>query len=107
MPLRMFTSNWNLYFQRDASGRASGTYGRQCKADIGQGFQTLRGEIVTLQQRVDGAWRDVGRATLSSTGSYRFVLEPTRRGTYTYRVHRPAGANHAAGTSPTRTLTVS
>lgn len=47
--LRIFGPSWNLRFQRDASGTASGTYGRQCKANVGRGFQALRGDIVTLQ----------------------------------------------------------
>jgi len=66
------------------------------------------GQSVTLQRRGgDGVWRTTSRTTLSSTSGYRFTVKPTSRGTATYRVVRPADADHAAGTGPTRTLRVS
>ncbi|MFA9430726.1 hypothetical protein [Egicoccus sp. AB-alg2] len=64
------------------------------------------GQPVVLQQNVNGIWRKVAETKLSSTSTYRFRLSPTRAGTYTYRVVRPADADHALGTSPTRKLTV-
>ena len=65
------------------------------------------GETVRLQRRVGGVWRDVATATLSSTSTFSFSIRPTTRGTFVYRVRRPADADHARGTSRAQTLSVS
>lgn len=62
---------------------------------------------VELQRNVDGVWRTVARADTSSTSRYSFRIDTRRRGTFTYRVFRPADHDHARAISPTRTLTVS
>ncbi|MBA2529873.1 MAG: S8 family serine peptidase, partial [Euzebyales bacterium] len=65
------------------------------------------GHSVSLQRRgSDGVWRRISRTRLSSTSGYRFTVKPTSRGTYTYRVVKPADADHARGTGPVRTLRV-
>jgi type VII secretion-associated serine protease mycosin len=64
------------------------------------------GQRVVLQRRVDGTWRDVTNATLSSTSTYTFRPATSKTGTTTYRVLRPAGKDHAAGTGPQVTLKV-
>lgn len=64
------------------------------------------GQRVVLQRLVDGTWRDVASAALSSTSSYRFSIKPPSRGTFTFRVSRAADPDHAAGVSPTCTLQV-
>jgi subtilisin family serine protease len=61
---------------------------------------------VVLQRLVSGAWQNVTSGTLSSNSTYRFPVRPGSRGTYTYRVSRAADADHAAGLSASRSLSV-
>jgi hypothetical protein len=59
------------------------------------------GQAIALQQYRSGAWVTVWSGTLGSTS--KFSLTPglgTSTGTFTYRVHKPATATMAAGTSP-------
>lgn len=63
------------------------------------------GRWVYLQRYVSGTWRTVAHAVLTSDSRYAFRL-PATRGTYVYRVVRPADADHLAGYSATRTLRV-
>lgn len=65
------------------------------------------GRTVHLQRHVSGAWKNVASRTLSTSSAYSFSIKPTARGTYTYRVHMPADADHAAGYSPLRSFKVS
>lgn len=60
-----------------------------------------RGQQVTVQRYSGGAWRTVGYATLSSTGTYAYTVRPSARGTYSYRVVKRADTDHAEGVSPT------
>jgi 5-hydroxyisourate hydrolase-like protein (transthyretin family) len=64
------------------------------------------GASVRLQRRVDDAWRTLETGATGADGSYRFRLRPSRRGTFTYRVVRPATSTLDRGVSRRRTLTV-
>ncbi len=64
------------------------------------------GQAVHRQILVNGTWRTLATAYLSSTGTYRFTFRPIYRGTNTYRVLKPADANRVASTSALRKLTV-
>ncbi|MEV0158266.1 fibronectin type III domain-containing protein [Micromonospora sp. NPDC050686] len=65
------------------------------------------GKYVYLQRYVNGRWTTVANRTLSSTSGYSFAIKPSARGTYTYRVHKPADTDHLAGYSVTRSFKVS
>ncbi|SCE80874.1 type VII secretion-associated serine protease mycosin [Micromonospora mirobrigensis] len=65
------------------------------------------GQAVYLQRLVSGVWKTETSKALSSTSAYAFSIKPPARGTYSYRVYKPADSDHAAGYSPTRTVTVS
>lgn len=65
------------------------------------------GQRVVLQRNQGGRWRDLRSTTLTSTGRYRFSLEPDRRGDHRYRVRKAADSDHVATASPARTLSVS
>lgn len=64
------------------------------------------GQTVHRQAYVDGAWRTWATSTLSSTGTYRFTITTSTARTYTYRILKPADADHARANSPRLTLTV-
>lgn len=64
------------------------------------------GQHVYLQRLVSGVWRNVTSKPLSSTGAASFTITPPGRGTWYYRVHKPADADHVAGASATLTLRV-
>jgi len=64
-------------------------------------------QVVYLQRYVSGKWVGVATGRLSSRSTYSFTIKPTMRGTYTYRVARPADVDHLATTSVTRTFKVS
>lgn len=65
------------------------------------------GQRVVLQRNEGGTWRDLRSTTLTSAGTYRFSLEPDRRGDHRYRVRKVADSDHVATASPARTLSVS
>lgn len=64
------------------------------------------GTTVYLQRLVNGSWTTVTSKTLSSTSTYSFTIKPSSRGTYYYRVYKPADTDHLAGYSPTRSFQV-
>ena len=64
------------------------------------------GQLVYLQAVVHGTWRNVAAARLSATSAYTLRVRPPTRGTWTYRVLKPADADHAAGWSATFRLAV-
>ncbi|WP_139307424.1 S8 family serine peptidase [Micromonospora pattaloongensis] len=63
-------------------------------------------QTVYLQRLVGGSWRNVTSRSLSSTSSYSFTVEPTTRGTYQYRVYKPADADHVGAASVPRSVKV-
>ena len=65
-----------------------------------------RGATVVLQRREDGSWRNIATDTLSADSRYSLRVPTKRRGSSTYRVVRPADADHVRGTSLRRTFTV-
>ncbi|HEX5596456.1 MAG TPA: hypothetical protein VFX61_10635, partial [Micromonosporaceae bacterium] len=64
------------------------------------------GKTVYLQRYVGGKWTTVTSRKLSSTSSYSFTIKPSSRGTYKYRVYRPADTDHLSGVSSVRTFKV-
>jgi hypothetical protein len=64
------------------------------------------GKTVYLQRYVSGAWSNVTSKTLSSSSGYAFTIKPSARGTYYYRVYKPADTDHVAGYSATRSFKV-
>ncbi len=64
------------------------------------------GKTVYLQRYYSGSWHTVASHALGTTSKYGFVLHPTTPGSYQYRVYMPGDADHAAGYSASRTLTV-
>lgn len=65
------------------------------------------GTAVRLDRYVSGSWTLVGSTTVSSTGTYVFVIIPNTAGTYTYRVRVPGTTSYATGYSVARQLYVS
>ena len=65
------------------------------------------GQTVYLQRSVNGVWSTVTSTALSSTSQYSFSIKPGTRGTYAYRVYKPADTDHLAGYSAMKYLTVS
>jgi type VII secretion-associated serine protease mycosin len=65
------------------------------------------GQVVYLQRSVNGVWSNVASRTLPSSNTFSFTIKPAYRGTYAYRVYKPADADHLAGYSATRYLKVS
>jgi N-acetylmuramoyl-L-alanine amidase len=50
---------------------------------------------VQLQRLISGVWHTVGTVSADSAGRFAFVVKPwSTKGTYTYRVVRPADATH-------------
>ena len=64
------------------------------------------GQQVVLQRLVSGVWRNVAPKTLSATSRASFVVAPSTRGTYYYRLYKPADADHIGGVSARLTLKV-
>jgi type VII secretion-associated serine protease mycosin len=64
------------------------------------------GQVVYLQRLASGRWTNVASRVLSSTSAYKATLKPSARGTYTYRVYKPADSDHLAAVSPARSFTV-
>jgi hypothetical protein len=64
------------------------------------------GKSVTLQRLVGSSWQNRGSAALSSTSHFSFVFKPTVKGTYYYRVVKPAEAGYASSISARLTTTV-
>lgn len=64
------------------------------------------GGPIYLQRLVGSAWQNVMSTRLSSTSTYSFSRTAYTAGTFKYRTYRPGDADHAAGYSLTRTLTV-
>jgi hypothetical protein len=58
------------------------------------------GQVIRLQREIDGRFRRVASATVSSNGSYTFT-RTNRVGTYVYRAKQPATPSRPAGYSPT------
>src|SRR4051812_6200424 len=56
---------------------------------------------VYLDQRRDGGWHRVKRATRTRRGHYAVAVSLRATGTYTYRMRRPADATHLAAVSRT------
>lgn len=65
------------------------------------------GQTVYLQRYVSGAWKSVASKTLSSTSTYSFTIKPSTRGSYYYRVYKPADADHLSNVSATKLFKVS
>ncbi|MEU3452433.1 S8 family serine peptidase [Micromonospora sp. NPDC006766] len=58
------------------------------------------GQTVYLQRLVNGSWKNITSKKLTSSSTYSFSIKPTSKGTFTYRVYKPADTDHAAGYSP-------
>ncbi len=65
------------------------------------------GRTVYLQQRSGGVWSNFKSTTVSSSHAYTFFRSPGRRGTYYFRIYRPADSARLAGYSRVVTVTVS
>ena len=66
------------------------------------------GQVVYLLQRGagDGVWTNVASRTLSSASAYAFSFRSGWRGTFTYRMYKPADVDHLASYSPNRVVRV-
>ncbi|MDP9405033.1 MAG: N-acetylmuramoyl-L-alanine amidase [Actinomycetota bacterium] len=64
------------------------------------------GQTVRRQKLLDGAWKTVAAAEISSLGTYSFAVKPVFRGTKYFRVVKPADSDHVRGVSATKVLTV-
>jgi hypothetical protein len=64
------------------------------------------GQRIYLQRYYSGAWHTGTYHLLSSSSTTAFGIRPASRGTYTYRVYRPADAGHVAAYSSVFTLKV-
>jgi len=68
---------------------------------------THAGQTVYLQRYAgSGKWTTVTSKVLGSTSAYAFSVKPSTRGTFTYRVYKPADADHLASYSPNRAVKV-
>jgi hypothetical protein len=66
------------------------------------------GQTVYLQRYLGGGkWQNVTSRTLTSTSGYSIAIKPPTKGTYYYRVYKPADTDHLAGYSPIRNFKVS
>jgi len=65
-----------------------------------------RGQLVYLQRYYNNAWHLIAKTALSSTSQYRFVVHPRWRGTYRYRVYKPADVDHVSNQGRTLNLKV-
>ena len=57
------------------------------------------GQLVYIQRRLNGIWRTIATARLSSTSTFRLVLKPNARGSWVLRAYKPADGDHASATS--------
>ena len=64
------------------------------------------GKRVYLQRLTGTGWKSVTYKTQTSTGYAAFTVKPTAKGTWRYRLYFPADADHLAGYSPSRSVTV-
>jgi hypothetical protein len=65
------------------------------------------GQTVNLERRrSDGSWAQVSSRKLDATNAYSFAIKPSSRGTYTYRVTKPATSRHVSSSSSTVPLKV-
>ncbi len=64
------------------------------------------GQTVILQRYYSGAWHNALSKTLNSSSAAAFTFSKSIAGTYTYRVYKPADADHVASWSVTLTLKV-
>jgi hypothetical protein len=64
------------------------------------------GQTVYLQRYYSGAWHNAVSKALSSSSTASFAFAKSTAGTYTYRVYKPADADHVASYSVTLTLKV-
>jgi hypothetical protein len=64
------------------------------------------GQIVYIQRKVSGVWRNIASTRLSSTSTFRLVYRPNARGTWEMRAYKPADGDHASTTSAGRTVQV-
>ncbi|GAA1991876.1 hypothetical protein GCM10009817_37520 [Terrabacter lapilli] len=68
---------------------------------------THAGQVVYLQRYAgNGAWTTVASRTLSSTSTYAVAFRPGWRGTFTFRMYKPADVDHLASYSPNRVVKV-
>lgn len=68
---------------------------------------THAGQVVYLQRYAgNGAWTNVASRTLSSTSAFSFAFRPGWRGTFTYRMYKPADVEHLASYGPNRVVKV-
>ncbi|GAA2018438.1 hypothetical protein GCM10009740_02830 [Terrabacter terrae] len=66
---------------------------------------THAGQGVYLQRYAgSGTWTTVTSKALGTTSAYAFSVKPSARGTFTYRVYKPADSDHAASYSPGRAV---
>ncbi|WP_344163642.1 DUF1906 domain-containing protein [Kribbella yunnanensis] len=66
-----------------------------------------QGTKAYLQRKSGTSWAAAGTGVLSANGKYSFVINPTAKGTYTYRVVWLADADHQGTQTPSKVLTVS
>jgi murein DD-endopeptidase MepM/ murein hydrolase activator NlpD len=64
------------------------------------------GQNVLLQRLTNDGWKLIDEQALTAESTYRFKIKPTRGGSTTYRVVKPADADHDRGRSARRGLTV-
>lgn len=64
------------------------------------------GQRIYLQRLVNGRWRNVRNRALSGEGTFAFRLHPASSGLFSYRVRKPADADHLTATSRKLVLTV-
>jgi hypothetical protein len=68
---------------------------------------THASQTVYLQRYAgNGKWTTVASKVLGSTSGYAFSVKPSLRATFTYRVYKPADADHIASYSPNRAVKV-
>jgi hypothetical protein len=65
-----------------------------------------RGQQVSLQRLVNGAWKGAATATLTSASTYTLRAKPPARGALSDRVVKRADTDDTSATSPTLTVTV-
>jgi hypothetical protein len=65
-----------------------------------------QGERIFLQLLRNGRWRNVRSRTLSAEGTFTFRLHPRFASSFSYRVRKPADADHLTATSRKMVLTV-
>ncbi|TDD62926.1 DUF1906 domain-containing protein [Kribbella antibiotica] len=66
-----------------------------------------QGTRAHLQRKSGTSWAAAGTGVLSANGKYSFVVKPTAKGTYTYRVVWLPDADHQGTQTPSKVLTVS